>query len=350
MTSNLTTPTTPSTSPSPVSLMAITPVAATMSLTTQPTAPGMKMIIVLSGTSIAGTIGLAGKDVFGNNQSETLTIPASGSGTYYSSNIYSLINPSGVTTTGLTSGSLVITGVFGWNRNWLPSINTLTQTIEWFTGSESLTLPFTDFSDYEFDFDVKKEFTLKCKGIAQDRLPIGNRAATPLTFSQVAALSQPVDRPNASWACSVFMDPITGTPGTTSFGSMLSGKLKFTQPTEGVHTLGNKQVLTQITRGKWDVSLDAKLIYTDVLQLEQFRQDNKQYVQLQFFGRSVGSNNVQTITFIIPFKFNKFEVTSTPSMKYPEADIAGIGEYDPGIGASYKVSWINSVNPPNYTS
>ena len=357
MLNSVTNPSTPTTSPgSPVTCLAATAVAASMSLTTQPTAPGMKLILVVAASTAVGTIGIAGKDVFGNNISETITAgitalgAVNGNATYYSSNIYSLVNASGITTTGLTSGTLAITAVFAWNRNFLPAISTFTQTLEWFTGSESATVPFTDLSEYEFDFDVQKEFVLKCKGIAQDRLPIGNRSTTPLTISQVVALSQQVDRPDASWACQVFIDPISGTPGTTSFGSMLNGKIKITQPTEGVHSLQNKQVYTQVARGKWEIALDAKLIYDNILQLEQFRQDNKQYVQLNFYGRSVGSNSLQQVTFIIPFKFQTFAVTSTPSMKFPEADIAGIGEYDPGIGASYKMTWNNSVQAPNYTS
>jgi hypothetical protein len=102
--------------------------------------------------------------------------------------------------------------------------------------------------------------------------------------------------------------------------------------------------------GKWEISLDMKVIYTNVLQMEQFRQNSKQYVQITFYGRNVGGNNLQAITFTIPFKFTKFDVTSTPASKYPEADISGIGEYDPGIGGSYRMSWSNSVYPPTYTS
>jgi hypothetical protein len=341
---------------SPVTIKATTAVSgAPFSATTQPTAPGQKIIVVITGSSAVGTVGLAGLDVFGNAISETINCPtnqsaANGNGTYYSSNVYSAINASGITVTGLTSGSLAATTVFGWNRVWYPSVTPFTLALENFVGSESLCVPFTAFSECEFDFDVSKEFTLKAKAIGQDRLPIGNRSATPLTTSNVVAVAQPTDRPLASCACQVFIDPISGTPGTTQYGSLLNGKIKISSPVEGVHTLVNKQVYTQIARGKWEITFEGKAIYTDVLQLEQFRQDNKQYLQLNFYGKNVGSNSIQTVTFVIPFKFNKFEVTSTPSMKYPEADIAGIGEYDPGIGSSYKISWNNSFQPANYTA
>lgn len=341
---------------SPVVNLASTAVAsAPFTLTTQPTAPGQKFILVVTASSAVGTITLNGKDIFGNNQSEVIACPlnsgaANGNGTYYSTNAYSLINASGVTVTGLTSGSVAISSVFGWNRVWLPAINPYTLALEHFLGSESACVPFMAMQEIEFTYDVKKEFTWKAKAFGQDRLPIGSRVAAPLTTSNVVALSQPTDRPLASWACQVFFDPISGTPGTTSYGSLMQGKIKITLPTEGIHTLSNKQVYTQVGRGKWFIEVEGKAVYTDVVQQEQFRQDAKQYLQLSFYGKNIGSNSIQTIIFIVPFKFNKFEPTSTPSMKYPELDFGGIGEYDPGIGASYKVLWNNSLNPPNYTS
>lgn len=341
---------------SPVANLASTPVAsAPFTLSIQPTAPGQKFIIVVTGSSVVGTITLTGKDIFGNNQSEVIACPlnsgaANGNGTYYSTNVYSLINASGVTVTGLTSGSVAITSVFGWNRVWLPAINPYTLALEHFLGSESACVPFMALQEVEFAYDVKKEFTWKAKGIGQDRLPIGSRIATPLTTSNVVALSQPTDRPLASWACQVYFDPISGTPGTTLYGALLDGKIKITLPTEGIHVLNNRQVYTQVGRGKWFIEVEGHAVYTDVVQQEQFRQDAKQYLQLSFYGKNIGSNSVQTINFIIPFKFNKFEPVSTPSMKYPELTFGGIGEYDPGIGASYKVTWNNSLNNPAYTS
>lgn len=354
---SVTNPSTPATNPgSPVSNLTATAVSGSpLSLTAQPTAPGQKFIVVIASSSAVGTVTLAGKDIFGNNQTETINCPANsgaanGNGTYYSSLVYSSINASGVTITGLTSGTIAITSVFGWNRNWLPSLSPFTNTLEWFMGSESLCVPFVAWKDLQLDFDVTKELMLKMTGIGQDRLPIGNRSTTPLTTSNIVNTAQPIDRPTAGWACNVYIDPITGTPGTTLFGQMLSGSVKIENPLEGIHTLANRQVYQQIGRSKWIVTLDAKLVYTDVVQMEQYRQDNKQYVQLSFYGRQVSNNQIQTFTIIVPFKFNKFDPVSVPSGKYPEASIAGIGEYDPGIGASYKMTVLNSIQNPTYTN
>jgi hypothetical protein len=308
----------------------------------------MKLIMLVTGAGASGSVALAGLDRFGNAQSETVTM--SGNGTYYSSLIYSAINASGVTVTGLTSGSIAITGVYAWNRSFLPAINPFTQALEWFTGSASFTAPFVAYSDFEFAFDVKKDFTLKATGIAQDMLPIGDRTTVGLTTSRVNPLAQPTDKPNAAWACNVYIDPISGTAGTTQFGDMQSGSLKVSNPLEGVHTLTNRQVYQQVSRGKWSAMLDAVLVFTSLLQMEQFRQDNKQWVQLVFGARSVGGGNIQQIIFVLPFKFTKFEPTSNPTDKYPTVAISGIAEYEPAIGASYKVQWQNSVQPPSYTS
>lgn len=350
-------PSTLATNPgSPVINLASTAVAsAPFTLSLQPTAPGQKFILVVTGSSAVGTITLTGKDVFGANQSEVISCPtnalaANGNGTYYSTNVYSLINASGVTVTGLTSGSVAITSVFGWNRNFFPSATPFTLGLEHFLGSESAIMPFVAVSEIEFDFDVKKEFTAKLKGVAQDRLPIGNRGTTPLTTSNVVAVAQPVDRNLPSWQCQVYFDAISGTAGTTLYGALMSGKIKISLPTEGVHVLNNKQVYTQVGRGKWFIEVEGHAIYTDVVQQELWRQDTKQWLQLNFYGKPVGSNVYQTIQFVIPFKFEKFEPSSEPSKKYAELDFAGIGEYNAAIGASYQVNWLNSQQPPNYTS
>jgi len=347
----LTSQSTPTSTPSSATTLKTTTAVSgsPLSLTTQPTAPGQYLIMVITGTSTSGTIALTGSNDLGASTTETIT--ASGNGTYYSANKYSAIASGGVVITGLTSGSIAITGVFAWNRTFQPTFTPYTLALEWFTGSESMTIPFFAMEGVEFDFDVKKEFTAKIKGIAQERMPIGDRTTLGLSTSRVSTLIQPVDRPIASWQCNVYIDPGTsGAWGVTSFGDMMTGKVKISNAIEGVHTLANQQTFTQLGRGKWTVEFEAKLIYTNLLQIEQFRQDTKQYIQLSFLGRNVGSGNIQQIQFVIPFKYNKFEVTSTAAMKYPEVDIAGIGEYDPTLGSSYQIQVLNSAQNPAYTS
>lgn len=334
---------------SAVSLLSATAVSGSpLSLTTQPTTPGMKLILAVTAASAAGTITLTGTDQYGNAASEVIS--GTGNGTYYSSNTYSAIGASGIAVTGFTSGSVAITGVFGWNRSFLPSVVPFSTCVEFFTGTDSICAPYSVFEEFSLDFDVEKEFKLTAKGIAQDRLIIGDRTQASFSDSRVVALAQPTDAPMAAWRTNVYIDPLGTTPGTTLFGDLLSGKVTFKAPLKAVHKATNRQVFNTVYRKKFELEFEAKIDYTNVLQAEQFRSDFKQYIQLQFIGRNVGAGNYQTLTLTIPFKFTKFEVTSTPSSDFVEADIAGVAEYDPGIGGSFKLGWTNNAMPPNYTA
>jgi hypothetical protein len=348
---SVTNPATPSTVPgSPASLLAATAVSGSpLSLTTQPTAPGMKLIMVIASTSATGTIQVSGVNAL-TGEAVSETIYGSGNGTYYSSYSYASVNASGITITGFTSGTIAITGVWGWNRTFYPSLTPFSVTTEWFTGTESVCVPYCAFEECSLDFDVEKEFKVQAKGIGQDYLQIGNRSTNPMTQSEVTSLAQPLDWPLAVWSGQVFLDPLTGTPGSTLFGDLMSGKITIKSPLKAIHKLSARQTMTTIYRKKISIEVEAKIDYTNVLQAEQFRQDNKQYLVFNFNGRNVGGGNLQQIQVYIPFKYNKFEITSQPDGDQVIADIGGVGEYDPTLGGSYKIVWWNSVMPPNYTS
>jgi len=337
---------------SPTSLLSSTAVSGSpLSLTTQPTAPGMHLILALTGTSVAGNFVITGTDAAGEALVETVY----GSGTnptVYTVNRFASVGSGGIVVTGFTSGSVTVTGVYGWNRSWLPSITNppYTNTLEWFTGSASWTVPGVAWSELDLKYDVKKELSVAMKGMGQDQLPIGSQLTTPMTASRVSALAQPVDTPVAGWQCNVYFDPLSGTPGTTQYAYLMDGGIKITYPLETVHTLYNKQVYTVLGRAKYDVAVDGKIVFVDVVQYEKFRSDVKQYLVFKFYGKNTGAGNIFEVDVTIPFKFTKFVETSTPTDKYPMGEFSGIGEYDPAIGASYKISWLNSGWNPSFTS
>jgi hypothetical protein len=348
---SVTNPSTPTSSPgSPTSLLSTAAVSGSpLSLTTQPTFPGMKLVYTITSSGASGTIAVTGVDIL-TGETVTDTVAASGNGTFYSSYVFTSVQASGIVVTGLTGGSIAITGVYGYSRSFFPSINPFTLTTEWYTGTDSVCVPLCAFEELGLDFDVEKEFKLAAKGIGQWYLPIGNRTTNPLTTSRVVNLAQPQDYPMADWACQVYIDPLSSSPGTTQFGDLLSGKFAIKSPLKGIHKLTNRQTISNVYRKKVSITFEGKADYTNLIQWENFRQDVKQYVQFNFYGRNVGGGNIQTIQIIIPFKFNKFDVTSTPESDFAEVDFAGIGEYDPGIGASWQINWLNSSHSPSYTS
>src|SRR6266704_162496 len=120
-------PTTTASLPSsPTSLFAATALSGTQTLTTQPTAPGMKLILTITSFTVAGTVTINGTS-YGAATSEAISVTAAG--TYYSSNVYSAVtNITNVT----TAATMAVTGVFGWQYTFLSSANKYTASIEWY--------------------------------------------------------------------------------------------------------------------------------------------------------------------------------------------------------------------------
>src|SRR5450755_361784 len=344
-----TNPGTPTTTPgSATVLLAATAVSGSpLSLTTQPTAPGMRLILVIVSATVPGTVVITGTDAR-TGESVTETIAGSTNGTFYSANTYSAVAASGLTVTGFTTGTLAITGAFGWNRTFFPSLTPQTASLEFFTGTDSVIAPYACFEEVTLDFDVEKDFKIVAKGVAQDRLIIGNRTTNPMTASSVNTLAQPMDPPLAGWQCQVYLDAISGTAGTTLFGDMITGKVTMKSPFKQVQKLDGNQYFNVVYRKKYSIDFEGKIDYTNVLQMEAFRQNAKQYLYLLFTSRNVGTTAQQQIAITIPLKILKFPVVSKPDGDYVEATMSGIGEYDPGIGGSYKMVWLNSQQPPSY--
>jgi len=307
----------------------------------------MRLILVVTSAAAAGTIVISGTDAR-TGEATTETIAGSTNGTFYSANTYSAVAASGLVITGFTSGSLAVTGVFGWNRTYIPSLTPQSASVEFYTGTDSVIAPYTVFDEVTLDFDVEKDLKLTAKGIAADRLIIGNRTTNPMSTSQVNTLAQPMDPPLAGWQCQVYLDPLTNSAGTTLFGDMISGKVTMKAPYKEVYKLDGNQYYNIVYRKKISVEFEGKIDYTNVLQMEAFRQNTKQYLYLLFSSRTVGAGAQQTIAITIPLKITKFPVTSKPDGDYVEASISGIGEYDPGIAGSYKIVWTNSQQPPNF--
>src|SRR5579859_1024310 len=278
---------------SPTSLLAVTPLTSTMSLTTQPTAPGMKLIIVVTSFTVAGTLSIAGTS-YGVATTESISI--TGAGTYYSSNVYSAVNASGITNV-TTAASIAITGVFGWALTFLSGGNLYSAAIEWFDGTGSWTHPFSFATEGDFDIKVLTEATLTLKGKAQDKLPIGDRTTTPLTgVNRIASIGANLnDEPIVGWQSVVYIDAITGTPLTTAYTNCQELKVALKTPQEDHWTFTNTQNYNRAYAVKRECTCEAMIDFTDMLQWEQFRQNLKQYLAFQFIGQYIGTTGGSAI-------------------------------------------------------
>lgn len=337
---------------SPTSLLSATAVAATMSLTTQPSYPGMAFILTVASSTAVGTIGITGTNQFGQSGiTETINANAGGSngnGTYYSANVYSSIAASAITTTGLTSGTLAISGVYGWKYVFTPGDIVYSATVEQFTGVDSFTLPWTMLDEGTFEFGMDKAFTFTGKGIAQDRVIIGDRTASYLNTNRVSAVSNPTDLPMVGWASQVYIDPSVATIGTNTYGDLLEMKITLKSPQKPGYTAGVSQNYNRVNRGKRETMLDGKIDLTNVLQVEQYRYNLLQYLTFQLLGSPIGGGYSKTWQFTFPCRADDFDIISTPDKENVEADIKATSEYDSGLGGAYLLTIINQ-QPPTYT-
>lgn len=331
----------------PTNLLAATAVAATMSLTSQPLSPGQAFILTVASTSVAGTIGISGTNQYGLPASETINVPANGAGTYYSSNVYSAVSASGITTTGLTSGTLAITGVYGWQYTFLPGDTVYSAAIEAFTGVDSYILPWCMVDSGDIEFGMDKEAKLTAKGIMQDRLVIGDRTTTYLNTSRITALGQPLDLPIVGWQSLVYIDTVESSAPSVAFGDLLECKMNFKSPQKPNWTSTNSQNYNRVNRGQRETTFSGKIDLTNVLQWEQFRMNVLQYLTFQLLGQAIGGGNNKMWQWTFPASWDDFDIDSEPSKEHVEASVQATSQYSSALGGSYCLTII-CQQPPNY--
>lgn len=324
------------------------------SLTSQPLTPGQVLIFTVTGSSATGTIAITGTNQYGVAVSETITAAAGGSngnGTYYSSNVYSAVNASGVAFTGLTSGSCAITGVFGWQYVFVPDGNALySAALEWYTGTDSTASPWGFLDEIDIDFSVEKETKVSLKGGIQDKLPIGDRTTNPLSASRVTALGQPLDIPMIGWQTAIYIDSISGTPGTTAYSSVIDDKISIKVPQQPIYTATQTQRFARLYRKQRSAMLTATIDFVSLDQYEAFRKNIQQFINFQFFGSYIG-NVGGTIynkswSWIFPAQYAKFKVDAS-KLENVTADLEAKGIYNGSAGYSHKLVVINQM-PPVY--
>lgn len=338
----------------PTSLLATTALTSSpVNLTTQPSAPGMKLIITATGyTSTAVTLTITGTVYGVTGTTETILVNANG--TYYSANAYS--NVASIAASVTNSGvSIAVTGVYGWKGTVTSeSTSRYTAALEFFDGSASWTHPFSYMSDGDFTVTTSG-ITLALKGMAQDKLAIGDRTTNPLSTSRVTSIGFPTnDLPLAGWQTNVYLDDITGTAGTTIFLDVDTEiKLAFKTPVEAHWTFNNTQVFTRAYPLKYELSIDVSYDILNLLQNEKFRQNLKQYMQIATIGEYIGtSGGVQYNrgwTWTLPFRYDgEYGQEGEPGRGNVFAKPKLKTEYDSGIGGAYSLTIITR-QPPTYT-
>lgn len=334
----------------PTVLLASTAVSGSpLSLTTQPVWPGQKLKFVVTSAGASGSIVVSGKDVNNQNQSETVSM--SGNGTFYSQYVYSSVNASGLVCSGLTGGSVAISGINAWIYTWVPdsSLNLYSATVEWFTGTVSKSLPWTAFSEVVLSMAANKEWTISCKGICQDDLPIGDRTTTNLVANRVASLSQPLDVPEGGWQTMVYIDPDPGTFPSSAYAQLMDAKITFSIPNEGIWTAANTQLYSQVGRAQITTTVEATIDMTDLVQKEAWRKNAKQYVTFVVTGGIVAAGTYKSMQMTFPVYYDQFDVEAAPDAKFVTGKLKFQCAYDSVLGGEYQIV-ITNTQSPTYTA
>ena len=211
-------------------------------------------------------------------------------------------------------------------------------------------------TDGEMVINTKKEASLTLKGMAQDRLAIGDRTTNPLQTSRVTSLGIPLgDLPVGGWQTNVYLDAITGTAQTTAFlDADEEIKIVLKTPVEAHYTFNNIQTFTRAYPKKVECTVDLTYDIIHLLQNEQFRQNLKQYLVVQLLGQYIGTTGgtgyYKGWTWTLPVQYDgeygqeadvsKGNVYAKPKLRC---------SYDASLGAAYQLVIITSA-PPNYNS
>lgn len=356
------TPTITTVPTSPTSLLASTAIAASMTLTSAPSSPGQFLIFTITGNTAPGTIVVGGTDQYGNvyGSTETINFTSAASQTVYSLRRYSVVNNGGTNkfaTTGGTSASIAVGGVYGWQYSWImDGINNITPysgCIEAYDGVMGFVIPGCVLSDATWSWAKEKEITLQCKGSAQDLLIVGDPSATTFGTNPFATISQPMSLPYASWPASFYLDNDNGgTALTTQDGSLLTYKFAITTGRKWMYAGDGQQRPAFVT---WDAepdfTIDAEIIDVGYANyLAYFKPNVPMILGASFQGTWLGNisntNYYEQVQIITPVKVDswKFDQTKNPV----SGALKLMSCYDFGnLGYYYKINVI-AQQPPVY--
>lgn len=348
------------------------------SYTAQPNVNGPDSLIqlVVTGSSAVGTVTVRGTNRYGQTISEVVQcgVPgaANGNGTFYTNQAFSTLDTTtGMTATGLTSGSVAVNAIVGSQWMWIAadsgtgaSSTLYTACFEWFDGTDAVAIPFAFLTETSLEGGTEKEMKWTGKGMAQDIVALGNRTTTPLVASSASIpiststgafsnLWQPFDIGMPGWTASAFIDAISGTPATTAYNSVLEWKITFKTPFKPSYPAVGWNRYQKIYRQQRETDIELTVAFDDLVQYETFRQGFvKQLVTLQFtsnvyMGTAPGAifKNWQYV-----FAAKIVEAKRDASkMEKVEAKFKLKTEYTPSLGYEYKLT-VQNQQPPVYNA
>jgi len=346
-------PTTTAIPASPVAILGATSVttSGTVSASLQPTTPGMILVIALTGSpTTAQTVSVTGTNVYGETVTEVVVPSTKTAGTWYSYNTFASIASNGIAYGAFGgTGSITVNGQFLWQL----SANTSDAPLNSFAacqydGIGSYVAPDCITDSWELQFGEDKEAKISAKGKCQAVLNVGNFATTT---SQVPALTNPLDEAITGWRGLVFIDAISGAPGTTSFGTAIEGKIACALKQKTTHTSAwnpPARWFSKVDRGRREIMVELK-VYMDATTYQNeyaqaWKRGTRRLIQIQLqglnaMGTSSGTTYSPGYTFNMPVRWVEDPTREfTLSQEFVTLTLKGRAYYDPGLGYDLNVT------------
>ncbi len=321
--------------------------ASNASAATQPTAPGMILQCVIAGTpTTAATVSITGTNLYGETITEVVVPSTKTNGTYQSQNVFASVAASGIVWGAFGAGTLTVNGFFGFQLT-AQTADTLSSVAFYQYDSEgNYVAPYGLCNEWSLDIGIEKEAKVTAKGICQAICLVGN---TNSNSQQGPTFAQPQDEAVTGWRTQVWIDGISGTPGTTQQLDVQEVKIVCQNPWKQLHTSwGNPPVLywNRAYRGRRKIAIEMKLdmaIGTYNTEMQAFKRGTKRLTQWQILGLPAlgtvsGTTYTPGWTITAPVRWVEDpQRTFQLSQENVELTLKGMAYYDSGLGYDLQV-------------
>lgn len=343
---------------SPTSLLAATTcvTSGNASLTSQPTAPGMILIVTIAGGPVtAGTVTISGVNEYGETYSEVVVPSTKNNGVWYSEGRFASVNANGVVFTAFGgSATVAVAGVFGYSYSGAadqtgPGLSTFA--IEQWDSEVSVCAPYAVVNEITIEGGMDKEAKVTAKGPCQYVFPVGDLTNSA---NQITAFSQPQDVPETGWESLISIDPIGNGFGTTQQADVIDYKITITKNQAPKWTSAwNPPWLawTRMYRKRTKVAIEMTLDFGSVVADNEFNRGfmrrQQRRVQLQIRGRLLGTvtgtNYYKGFTFQAPVRWTQdAERDFTSGQESVTLKVKGDAYYDIPLGYSHQFTWYST--------
>ena len=321
----------------------------------QPTTPGQVLqIAVIGSPATAATVSVTGTNIDGETVTEVVVPSTKVAGTWTSRTVFASIAASGIANGAFGAGvTITVTGYFGWQQVAIPTDPMASLSLYQWDSVANKVMPFGICESWEISGGYDKEAKIALKGMGQILGLVGD---TTSASQQGPSLVQSQDYAITGWQSAIYIDAISGTPGTTLATSVTDYKISGANKWTTKHTSQFYPPYAYFSRAyhaRHEITLELTLDmliadYTNQYALA-WKKGTKQIVQLWLRH----SNPIATITgtpYYLGTQLNlPVRWEEDPQLKYEigqpnvEVTLKAMAYYDPTLGYDMQCTWITRL-------